>query len=62
MSSAVCDQFAYMIWRHVGISQCLIVDAKSNRHNENVDIRKQRKHSENYGNMRWLRIFTYSYQ
>ena len=77
MSSAVSDQFAYVIWRHVGqisgqiswlicviveqcISQCLIVDATSQRHNENVDI--QRKQSENYGNMRWLRIFTFSYQ
>ena len=51
MSSAVSDQFAYMIWRHVGqiswlicviveqcISQCLIVDATSQLHNENVDI------------------------
>ena len=60
MSSAVSDQFAYVIRRHTGqisglicviveqcISQCLIVDATSQR-----KYSQQRKHSENYGNMR----------
>ena len=76
MSSAVSDQFAYVIWRHEGqisgkiswlicviveqcISQCLIVDAMSQW---KCWYSQQRKHSENCGNMRWLRIFTYSYQ
>ena len=55
MYSALSDQFAYVIRRHVGliswliswltcviveqcILQCLIVDATSQRHDENVDI------------------------
>ena len=79
MSSAVSDQFAYVIRRHVGqisgqisglicviveqcISQCLIVDAPSQRHNENVDIPINVNIQKTTETCADCVFFTYSYQ